>query len=134
MKEQIHRISVPVNMFTDEDGTVVLSSTDETQKLFGGGMVSQGDTVEEAEKKFWDMVESITTYNSERSYELDKWKPLQIGPWKSIGGKWFIVFGIQFYFRKKSGLVKTKMVGGRFIPFTKWNIRINNLWLKTKKK
>lgn len=129
-KKQIHMISVPVDMFIDEDGSVVLSSTEETQKLFGSGIVSHGKTVEEAEKMFWSMVESTTTYNSERSKELDKWKPLQIGPWKTIGGRWFTIFGIQFYFRKKSDLIKIKMVGGRFIPFTKWNVRVKNLWLK----
>ena len=55
--------------------------------------------------------------------------PFIKGQWKHPGGRWIIIFGLQFYFRYGKN-----MRHGWYIPGTKLNIIFHNLWKKLKTK
>lgn len=113
-----------------EDGRkyVVAFNTKETDEIIGDkvGIVIQGDSLDDAKRKFLISLKCHINWIEKRSHELDLWKPFQKGNWKHVGGTWFKVFGINVYFRYGKG-----MKGGRYIPFTKLNISINNYWRKS---
>jgi hypothetical protein len=126
IEEEIY-IKLPTSLFREivkGKESFSICHNDKTDKLIGNiPIISQGDTLEEAEKEAWNCIKYMYKYHDERSKELDLWKPLQIGPWKDTAGKWFTIYGIHVYFRYGKN-----MLGGFYIPFTKLNIIINNLW------
>lgn len=122
--KKIVELKIPVELYEyEEESDVVLVNTKMSLEMLGEIICVQGKNFEEAEKEFWESFKCISNYHRKRSQELDKYKPLQFGNWKHIGGTWFIVFGINVYFRYGN-----KMKGGKYIPFTKLNISIKNLW------
>ncbi len=126
MKTEITTIGFPVEII-DDGKYINITPTEESKKIIGP-MVVCAKTREEAEKRFWNMVESEFEYLNNRSNELDLWKPFQKGDWSHIGGTWITIFGINIYFRKGKG-----MKYGKYIPFTNLNIMINNYWKIWKK-
>jgi len=127
-------IEIPVRYVKDElsngEECYVIIDTPECKKIFDGQpFVSQGKTLEHAKQRFLDMITSMYSWNEHRSRELDKYKWFQKGDWSSIGGSWFTILGLNWYFRTGDG-----MKGGRYIPFTKLNISFCNHWrIKIKK-
>lgn len=119
-------ITISVDLMVESENgkdCFVIVTNEESEKILQQALCVQGDSLDDCEKKFWEQFQVINEYNKKRSNELDKWKPFQKGDWKHIGGSWFIIFGINAYFRKGKG-----MKGGWYIPFTKMNISINNYW------
>jgi hypothetical protein len=122
MRSEIIQIPFEVKAITSEEG-VCLASTDKGYAIIGSHIVVQENTLEEATKKFWKIAEIASSYHQKRSKELTRRKLFHKGPWGEIAGNWFIVYGIQFYFRYGKG-----MRGGWYVPFTKLNITITNHW------
>lgn len=93
--------------------------------MLGSPITVQGDTLEDAEAEFWLYLRVGYNFYKDRSEELDKWKPLQLGAWKGIATHWITIFGLHLYFRYGKN-----MKYGWYIPFTKLNITFTNYWLK----
>ena len=110
----------------ESDGYWVVACNSDTEKLIGNGLSvsAQGKTKEEALKKMFMMIALTHDYSEECRLNYQRWVPFRKGDWKHSGGTWFIIFGIQFYFRHGNG-----MKGGVYIPFTKLNISISNDWI-----
>jgi len=107
-------IEIPVRYIKDElsngEECYVVIDTPECQKIFDGQpFVSQGKTLEQAKQRFLDMITSMCGHDARRSRELDKYKWFQKGDWGSIGGSWFTILGLSWYFRTGKG-----MKGGRY--------------------
>lgn len=116
-------VEIPVAIIQDGKYWIV-SSNDETKKFLGNlGAVAQGDTKDEALRHFFTILQMDYDHNVEERMKFSRWVPLKIGPWKSIGGKWFSVFGIHVSFRYGDG-----MKGGWYVPFTKLNISMHSEW------
>lgn len=118
-------IPFPVSIVED-DGYWVIGCNSDTENLVGERLASitcQGGSKEEVVRRFFLMLRLAHEYedNCRRKYQV--WVPFRKGPWKSIGGNWFTVFGINFNFRYGKS-----MKGGWYIPFTKLNISIHNEW------
>lgn len=120
-----HKIGIEVELFED-DGKFVICPVDNCP-IFQG-IVSQGHTLEAAEKKFIQLAGYMQEYYIERSNDLDRWKPFNKGNWSRRGGTWFTVFGVGLYFRFGQG-----MKGGFYVPLTKMNITFTNHWKAIKK-
>lgn len=120
MRIEKDKIELEVEVCISEQEYCITSDKYEFTK----GAIASGKNKEEAENEFWNHVNILHLYYKKRADELDKWKPLQIGPW-GIGGKWFTIYGIQVYFRYGKN-----MKYGWYIPFTKLNVMITNHWLK----
>lgn len=114
-------VRLPVEVIVGPDGYVL--STDTSVNEHGHVCVSFGKTRKRAEEDYLSHLNVMWRYYKDRSRELDLWKPFQSGDWSSIGGKWIIVYGIHVYFRVGSG-----MRGGWYVPFTRLNIMVVNLW------
>lgn len=124
MEKTIKNFSVTVEV-TEEDGVFAIATTKKTESIIEQPIYISAKSLVDGKRKFWAMLKIINNYNKERSEELDKWKFFQKGDWKHVGGSWFIIFGINVYFRRGKG-----MKGGWYVPFTNLNIRICNLWKK----
>jgi len=124
MNIEKHFIQLEVELI--KDGKYFCLSTKDND-TFSFPIITQGETIEEAEKHFWTIVKVGSKYNNERAKELDLWKPFQKGDWDTIGGTWFTIFGIHVSFRYGKGVH-----GGWYIPFTKLNISIFNYWRRKK--
>ncbi len=121
---EVTNIELPVGY--DTDGKYhIMFNINQTDELIGKslGIVVQEESKEEAIRQFWTSLRCHIHYLEERSKQLDKWKPLQIGPWMRGTGKWFSVFGLRFYFR-----VGKNMKYGWYVPFTNLNIMFTNHW------
>lgn len=120
-------VEIPVGYerYELEDGEHHLLFTIEpTEEVIGRvGIVVEGDTLQQAKEEFLKTLKVHLRWEGERSRELDKWKPFQKGNWKHIGGTWFNIFGLNFYFRKGKN-----MKGGFYIPLTNLNIMFTNHW------
>lgn len=124
MRLEIKSVPLEVEIITSEEG-VCISTTDKSYDIIGFHIVVQENTLEAATEHFWKSAKIASSYHQKRSKELNKWKPFQKGEWKSTAGSWFIVYGFKFYFRYGAD-----MKGGWYIPLTKMNITITNLWNK----
>lgn len=141
-KEEVERISwwdkeenksfanIPISIINSESGVWVACTNDDTKKVLGEylGGTSQGDTKEEAIKDLLLLLRYAHEYADDRMRSYQRWVPFRKGNWKHSGGKWFVIFGIHFYFRYGG-----KNKGGFFVPFTKLNINISNEWLQYKR-
>jgi hypothetical protein len=116
---------LPISIVYDDNGVWIAATNDETEALLGDkvGSVAQGETQEEAIKDLITHIKIQIEYYYDMSLSYERWVPLRIGPWSSIGGSWFTVFGFNFYFRYGKN-----MKHGWYIPFTKLNISIRNQW------
>lgn len=110
-----------------EGGKHYVTTNDEDNPLSDHmSIFAQGNTFEDAKKSFIKQYRSfIKHYYIKRSNELHRWKPFESGDWSKTGGRWFTIFGFQFYFRYGDG-----MKGGWYIPFTKLNVSFTNYWSK----
>ena len=120
--KQTFELKIPVDMYID-DNKVILLSNDESKAFIPINITCQGKDIEQATNFFWTIVKYRIEHEEERSNELNRWKPFQKGDWSQTGGRWIIIFGLQFYFRKGKN-----MKGGRYIPFTNLNISFFNYW------
>lgn len=130
MEDRVKNLDFTVKVIQGKNHIIMTTTEDTKAKLYGQGIVVQGDTEEEAEEAFWESLEVILKYYHHRMYQADLWEPFRIGPirnWKKAF--WFQIFGINVYFRYGDN-----MKGGRYIPFTKLNIRILNYWRKKYRK
>lgn len=105
------------------DGKCHIITRTNDKDVIGKGIIAVGDTFEDAEDQFWELLKTTSTHERKRSNELNKWKPFQKGNWSSTGGTWLIVYGIKIYWRYGKN-----MRYGWYIPFTKMNIMIVNYW------
>ncbi len=130
--EKTIELKIPVTLHYDEETEAFyVYPNKDTEKILGPhhiGVHGSGKTIQEAEEKFWMLFRWIQEITFEDHQQLPLWKPLQCGPWKHFGGRWFTTFGIQVYFRTATKKSKDTMVGGWFVPFTNLNINITNLW------
>lgn len=125
-------ITLPVKYhFEVHDGKEfhMIYTTEKTKNSLNLPILTQGETKEEAIRKFWIIANIHLDYLNERKHQADKWEPLRIGPWKSKGGRWFTIFGQHFSFRYGK-----QNKGGWFVPFTKLNISYYNEWKRKPKK
>lgn len=121
MKQTIE-LKIPVDMHIENE-RVILITNGESEALIPYPIVCEGKDLEQATSSFWKIVKYHAEYDRTRSNELDKWKPFQKGDWSQRGGKWIMIFGLHFYFRKGKN-----MKGGRYVPFTNLNISFFNHW------
>lgn len=112
-------LPLPVEVIEGDNYTVIHLH----ENVLGQPIVVQGDNREDAERRAISMLKFTVEYHMKRSSELDRWKPFQKGDWTNTGGKWLIIYGIHFYLRIGEG-----MKGGKYIPFTNWNIKFTNYW------
>ncbi len=109
-----------------KDGKYWIAATNnETKSLLGEELhgCGQGKTKKEAIRKMFLIIKVTHEFSQEEVRDFQRWVPFRKGDWKQIGGTWFVVFGIHFYFRYGSD-----MQGGWYIPKTKLNISINSDW------
>lgn len=102
----------------------MLFSNDETKKYIDIPIVVQKNTKEDAIKTAYIVIKSHLDYLEERSKVADKYEWFRLGP-KTKSSIWFMIFGINFYFRYGKG-----MKNGWYVPFTNLNIMITNHWKK----
>lgn len=134
-KEEVERISwwnhsenketipFPISIINDGDYWCA-AANDDTEKLLGDRLTSasQGKTKEKAIEEFFMLIRFRHEYEVSRAMEYKRWVPFIKGDWSKIGGKWIVIFGIQFHFRKG------KVQYGWYIPFTNVNILVTNYW------
>ena len=120
-------LELPVEYIKDEKFHIIKTNK-KSEDIFEQFFIVQGDSFEEAEREFWQMVKFNSNFHKVRSGELNKWKLFQKGPWGQIGGNWFTILGINIFFRYGKN-----MKGGWYVPLTKFNISVHNYWFKPKK-
>lgn len=134
-KEEVERLSwwnhdnnkdtfaFPISVVKDGDWWVA-TCNDETKKLLGDNLhgCAQGKTKQQAIDKMFMIIRMGHDYAEECRLNYQRWVPFRKGDWNR-GARWFVIFGINFYFRYGNG-----MKGGRYVPFTKFNISISNEW------
>lgn len=132
--ENMEHFALPISLNNtsrdkDEEGMWVAATNDETEKILGDFLhgVSQGNTKEEAIANLFETIRIASYFAEDRYRSYQRFVPFRKGNWSHIGGRWFVVFGIHFYFRYGKG-----MRGGRYIPFTKLNISVSNEWAQYK--
>lgn len=125
MQDKKTHINLPIKHLIDKNGCHYIMPLKEYTNM---GFCAKGDTFEDAEKSFIKYMEFANNYNIEELNNLNKRVIFLSGDWRRIGGTWFQILGFHFYFRYGKN-----MRGGWYIPFTKLNIRINNLWLNNNK-
>ncbi len=122
--ENKEMFQLPISVI-ESDGVWVATCNDETDKFLGeklhGG--AQGKTKEEAIDKMFHIIRITHDFSEEEKLNYQRFVPFRKGDWKMIGGKWFNIFGIGFYFR-----VGKNMKHGKYIPFTNVNVRISSDW------
>lgn len=116
-------IEIPVSIVKDRTAWVVGCNSETKKKIGGLGGTVQGDTREEAIDEFFKTMRFVHHFNLKRSLSYERWVPLILGPWGSIGGNWITIFGMNFNFRYGKNLKH-----GWYIPFTKLNISFHNKW------
>lgn len=127
-EENKQSIPLPVSI-AEGDGYWNICTNSETAKLIGEHLhaVDFGETREEAIENFYESIKIQHEYTLMRMLDYERWVPFRVGPWKTIGGKWFAIFGITFHFRYGKD-----MKGGWYIPFTKLNISVASAWKRYK--
>ena len=117
-------ISFPISIIKSDD-VWVASCNNETKKLLGDkvNVCSQGETKEDAIKKFFEGIKYLYDYSEECVLNYQRFVPLRKGNWKHNGGKWLVIFGFHFSFRYGKN-----MKGGMYVLFSKLNISFVNEW------
>lgn len=123
-KENQDVFNLPISVVNGGDHWVA-SFNEETKKYFGNNItgIGQGKTKEEALHRMFLNVRLAINYSEECRLNYQRFVPFRKGDWKHVGGRWFTIFGFNFYFRYGEG-----MKYGKYIPLTKLNISIRNEW------
>lgn len=124
--ENKQNINFPVSIVEENGGThFTITFNDETNSLLGKRMsvVAGGKTKEEAIEKFFMLMKMTHEYTEECRLSYQRFVPFRKGDWKHTGGRWFIIFGFQVFFRYGKG-----MKHGFYIPFTNLNINFSSEW------
>ena len=119
-------VPFPLSAIQNPDGSWTVSGNRKTEKLVGDTGLSQvatSYTKEDAIEEYFKLMKFVYETTKEDADRYERWVPFLKGPWSSIGGKWFQVFGIMIYFRTGKN-----MKGGWYVPFTNLNITITNKW------
>lgn len=127
-KKNKEYFELPISVI-ESDGTWIVTCNDET-KLFLGDRLhacASGKSKEEAINKMFMMIRHLHNYSEDCRLNYQRFVPFEKGDWKHAGGKWFVIFGIEFYFR-----IGKSMIGGFYFPFTKINIKVSNQWIEYK--
>lgn len=117
--------SIPVSVINSHENHWVATCNEDTDKILGNKLHScaQGETKEDAILKMFKLIQYTHDYTEECRLNYQRFVPFRKGDWKRTGGRWFNIFGINFYFRYGKGIK-----GGRYIMFTKQNISIRSDW------
>lgn len=123
--ENQHEAKLPISLVETDRGAWIASTNSKTEALLGKLLtgVAQGNTKEEAINHLLRNLKFISEFDRDRSLRYARWVPFRRGPWWSIGGTWFVIFGIHVYFRYGK-----KMKYGWYVPMTKLNISIHSEW------
>lgn len=136
-KEEVDRISwwdhpgnkeyFKLSISVIKSGDYWVATCNDDTKVFLGDKLhgcGQGKTKNEAIRRMFDIIRITHDYSEQCRLNYQRFVPFRCGNWKHIGGKWFIIYGINVYFRYGKG-----MKGGTYVPFTKLNILISNDWI-----
>lgn len=118
-------LKIPVLILREKDQSVSIVSYSETDRMLPNSPSGHGKSLEEATLNFWLSHNIQQEYIENMAKKAYKWVPIRIVPWKQIGGQWLSIYGFRFYFRYGKG-----MRGGRYVPFTLFNITFSNYWKK----
>lgn len=121
-------INFPISII-ENDGVYIACTNKDTDKYLGKflGGVAQGTTEQESVENLFDVIKIHIGHYKNESLNYQRWVPFRKGNWSHKGGKWFVIFGLQFYFR-----VGKNMKHGWYIPFTKLNVFVSNEWKEYK--
>lgn len=124
-EDEINKIStpIPISLIKGENNWIAATNS-ETKEIFGLYGFGQAATKEEAIIKLFASMKNLYKYSEKCRQDYERWVPLRIGDWRRIGGCWFVIFGLQFYFRYGKNMKR-----GWYIPFTNLNITISNKWI-----
>jgi hypothetical protein len=109
-------VEIPVAIVKTDNDHYVITPVDDEDNWLGKELhcCASGDTKEEAIKDMFQMIRWLSEFHHERSLDYQRWVPLRIGPWGSIGGRWFSIFGMHFSFRygrsNKGGRIRYRMI------------------------
>lgn len=108
------------------DKNYVATFNDQTKELLKHDVhgVAQGKTREDAINNLFFIHGHTIEYYKECMLNYERFVPIMVGKWLTIGGTWISIFGITIYFR-----IGKNMKGGMYIPFTPLNISIRNKWI-----
>ncbi|HRG39269.1 MAG TPA: hypothetical protein PK289_12130 [Bacteroidia bacterium] len=109
----------------EKNGVFIVTTTEETKKYIGDYIHGDGfgTTREEAIDMMFEGMRAVIDFDRRCRLSYMRFVPFLKGDLQSIGGTWFTIFGLQFYFRYGKGMKK-----GFYLPFTKLNIRFTNYW------
>ena len=121
--------ALPISVI--KEGEMWVATTNKETEMYLGDRLhgcAQGETYKEAITHMFEIIRMSHEYSEECRLNYQRWVPFRKGDWKHTGGRWFVVFGHQIYFRYGTG-----MQGGWYIPFTKLNISYSSEWTGYKK-
>lgn len=120
---------LPLSCIESDNKYWVIASNKETVDLLGHHVsASQGKTKDDAIYQFFSNMRFMYEYQEECRLRYQRWVPLRVGPWSSIGGNWFAIFGIHISFRIARPKMRQLMKGGWFVPLTNLNISVRSDW------
>ena len=117
-------VSIPISSIL-RNGQYTVCTNDDSKKYIGEYLhgMGFGETKEKAIDMMFYGMQSVIDYDRRCRMSYIRFVPFVKGGWSSRGGRWFIIFGFQFYFRYGKGMNR-----GIYIPFTKLNIMFTNHW------
>lgn len=118
-------LQIPISII-EKDGYCVIAANKDTEKMCGdlfSGINASGQSREETLNSFFELIRVSQRWEIDRRLSYERWVPFRRGSWNRRASFWFVIFGINFYFRYGK-----HMKGGWYIPFTKLNISVTNLW------
>lgn len=118
-------VEIPISIVKSASGWVA-ATNDRTKTFLGDGLhgCSQGETRDEAIKDLFESIRYMHQFSEMCRLKYQRWVPFRKGRWGSIGGTWFVIYGLHFYFRYGKN-----MKYGWYVPFTKLNISFCNEWI-----
>lgn len=115
-------VYIPYTWFEVDGKYTATIDRDFANKYKFNHSVVQADSFVELNHELLDMQRFVNEFHLYRSNKYYKHALFLKGNWSKIGGKWFKISRLHFYFRPNSKRNRTK--GGFFLPFTNLNIRI----------
>ena len=118
-------LQIPISII-EKDGYCVIAANKDTEKMCGDlfiGINASGQSREETLNSFFELIRVSKRWEIDRRLSCERWVPFRRGSWNRIASHWFTIFGINFYFRWGKNMKE-----GWYIPFTKLNISVTNLW------
>lgn len=113
-------LQIPISII-EKDGYCVIAPNKDTEKMCGdffNGINASGRSREETLNSFFELIRVSKRWEIDRRLSYERWVPF-----RRMANHWFAIFGITFYFRYGKNMKR-----GWYIPFTKLNISVTNLW------